>query len=317
MQSGPTNSQWKENIMIPNWIGRVILKASTISLLVTVCYGQNVIRLWSGDAPGALGNMAKDVPTLTIFMADSGKASGAAVVICPGGGYQHLANHEGDDYARFLAMHGVTGFVLKYRLGSDGYRHPVMLEDAARALRTVRANANAWHVRIDMIGIMGSSAGGHLASTLLTHYDSGDPNSSDPVERVSSCPDFGILCYPVISMGPITHEGSKKNLLGDSASSELVELLSNEKHVISATPPCFIWQTAEDKTVSVENSMVFAEALARNNVPFELHIYEKGRHGLGLADTYPFTNPHPWANELLNWMKVQGVMIEKRKMQAK
>jgi len=309
-QVDPATSQWIEDIMTWNSIGRVFVKASSISLLVNLCYGQNVIRLWSGDAPGALGSSEKDVPTLTIIRPDSGKASGAAIVICPGGGYQHLTRHEGEDYARFLAMHGVTGFVLKYRLGSDGYRHPVMLEDAARALRTVRANAIKWHVRTDMIGIMGSSAGGHLASTLLTHNDSGDPNSSDPVERVSSRPDFGVLCYPVISMGPLTHEGSKKNLLGENPSLELVELLSNENHVTSRTPPCFIWHSSEDRTVSAENSLIFADALAKNNVPFEIHVYQNGRHGIGLADTYPFSHSHPWATEFLNWMKVRGVMRE-------
>ena len=291
-------------------VRRMISAVGCLYLLTVACLGQNVIRLWQGAAPGALGIEEKDIPTLTITLPDSGKATGAAIVICPGGGYAHLASHEGEDYARFLAMHGVTGFVLKYRLGSDGYRHPAMLEDAARALRIVRSGATNWHVRPDKIGIMGSSAGGHLASTLLTHYDSGNPSSPDLVERVSSRPDFGILCYPVISMGPITHEGSRKNLLGESPPQDLVDLLSNEKHVTSNTPPCFIWQTSEDSTVSVENSLVFAEALTKNKVPFELHIYQQGRHGLGLADKYPFAHVHLWAIELLNWMKVQGVAKE-------
>jgi acetyl esterase/lipase len=291
-------------------VRRIFLTLGCLYLLTVSCVGQDVIRLWQGAAPGALGTEAKDTPTLTVTLPDSGKATGAAIVICPGGGYGHLARHEGEDYARFLAMHGVTGFVLKYRLGSDGYRYPAMLEDAARALRIVRSGAANWRIKPDKIGIMGSSAGGHLASTLLTHYDSGDPSSSDLAERVSSRPDFGILCYPVISMGPITHEGSKKNLLGENPPQGLVDLLSNEKHVTSSTPPCFIWQTSEDNTVSVENSIVFAEALTKMKVPFELHIYQKGKHGLGLADSYPFVHVHLWAIELLNWMKIQGAVIE-------
>jgi len=284
--------------------------AGIICLAATTSVAQNVIRLWPGPAPGALGSAEKDIPTLTVSLPDSGMATGAAIVICPGGGYGHLAPKEGRDYARFLAMHGVAGFVLKYRLGSDGYRHPAMLEDATRALRIVRSGASTWGVNPDEIGIMGSSAGGHLGSTLLIYFDSGNPSSPDPVERVSSRPDFGILCYPVISMGPITHEGSKRNLLGDNPSQELVDSLSSEKHVTPNTPPCFIWQTSEDKTVNVENSLVFAEALAKNKVPFEIHVFEHGRHGLGLGDTYPFTHVLPWVNDLLRWMAARGIARE-------
>ena len=291
-------------------VNRILSLFGCLWLLATSSYAQSVIRLWQGVAPGALGNEEKDIPTLTVTLPDSGKANGTAIVICPGGGYEHLADKEGADYARFLAMHGVTGFALKYRLGTDGYRHPAMLDDATRALRLVRSGAAAWKIKANRIGIMGSSAGGHLASTLLTHFDSGNPQSPDPVERASSRPDFGILCYPVISMGPITHAGSKKNLLGENPPQELVDLLSNEKQVSADTPPCFIWQTSEDKTVSVENSIVFADALAKNNVPFELHIYQQGRHGLGLADKYPFAHVHPWAMELLRWLKIQDLATD-------
>jgi acetyl esterase/lipase len=292
------------------FVRRAVVVAGCVLFLVVLCFAQNVIRLWPGAAPGALGDAAKDVPTLLVTSPDSGKATGAAVIICPGGGYGHLAPSEGEDYAEYLAMHGVTGFVLKYRLGSDGYRYPAIFEDVQRALRLVRARSALWHVDPHKIGIMGSSAGGHLASTLLTHFDAGNTNAADSVERVSSRPDFGILCYPVISMGSITHQGSKKNLLGENPSQELVELLSNEKHVSADTPPCFIWQTSEDKTVSVENSLVFAEALTKNKVPYELHIYERGRHGLGLAERYPFAHVHPWAIELVRWLKIQGVAID-------
>jgi len=205
-----------------------------------------------------------------------------------------------------LNQHGVTCFVLKSRLGSHGYRHPAMLQDTARAVRLVRTRATDWKIDPHHVGIRGSSAGGHLAYTLLTHFDAGDTNAADPVERQSSRPDTGILCYPVITMGEYTHSGSKKNLLGTNPPPELVKLLSNELQVTTNTPPCFIWTTFEDKAVPMENTMLFAEALRKNHVPFDLHIYQKGGHGMGLKDKPPFTNPHPWANACLFWLKEQG-----------
>jgi len=262
--------------------------------------------LWPAGAPGALGTNAADIPTLTAYLPDPTNATGAALVICPGGGYAGLAPHEGADYALWLNQHGVAGFVLKYRLGSNGYRHPVMLEDAARALRTVRSNATGWKIDPKRIGIMGSSAGGHLASTLMTHFDAGDTNAADPIDRVSSRPDIGILCYPVITMGKFTHGGSRANLLGKNPSPELVTLLSNELQVTKDTPPCFIWQTFDDKTVPVDNSLLFADALRKAGVPFDLHIYQHGRHGLGLDDKPPFNHPHPWAADCLFWLKAQN-----------
>jgi acetyl esterase/lipase len=181
-----------------------------------------------------------------------------------------------------------------------------MLQDAARAVRLVRAKAADWKVDPKRVGIMGSSAGGHLASTLLTHFDAGKPEAEDAVERQSSRPDVGILCYAVISMGPNTHGGSRDNLLGRNASPELIKLLSNELQVTDQTPPCFIWHTWEDTTVKVENSLDFANALRKAKVPFDLHIYQKGRHGIGLQDKAPFSNAHPWAKDLVFWLKVQG-----------
>jgi acetyl esterase/lipase len=264
--------------------------------------GEDSFPLWEKGAPGALDTADKDIPTLTVYRAVEGKASGAAMVICPGGGYGGLAPHEGKDYAIWLADHGVTGFVLKYRLGSAGYRHPRMLEDAARAVRTVRARASEWGVETNRIGIMGSSAGGHLASTLLTHFDKGDPNASDAIDRQSSRPDLGILCYAVITLGEKTHQGSKKNLLGDNPPDDLVKLLSNELQVTKETPPTFLWHTMEDTAVPAENSEMFAMALQKNHVPYELHIYEKGRHGIGLA------NGHPWTEECLRWLKLHGFL---------
>ncbi len=228
------------------------------------------------------------------------------MVICPGGGYAGLARHEGHDYALWLNQHGVAAFVLKYRLGSRGYRHPAMLQDAARAVRLVRARAADWGCDARRVGIMGSSAGGHLAATLLTHFDPGRPEASDPVERLSSRPDLGILCYPVITMGEFTHPGSKRHLLGPAPDPALVEQLSNEKQVRPETPPCFLWHTWEDTAVPVENSLQFAAALRRAGVPFDLHIYQQGRHGLGLADGPPFARVHPWAADCLVWLRVQG-----------
>ena len=266
----------------------------------------NSFPLWPDGAPGALGKTDKDIPTLKAYLPESG-ATGAAIVICPGGGYAGLANHEGDHYARFLNQLGIAGFVLKYRLGSAGYRHPVMLQDAARAVRTVRSRAVEWKLDPQKIGIMGSSAGGHLASTLLTHFDAGKPDSQDIVERQSSRPDIGILCYAVISMGQFTHQGSRNNLLGKDPSPELIRELSNELQVTKDTPPCFVWHTVEDKAVPVENSLQFAESLRKAGVPFDLHLYQKGAHGLGLGSSnYDPAKWHPWTKDFAFWLKLQG-----------
>ncbi len=269
--------------------------------------------LWAKATPGALGtDPVKDIPTLTPFFPAADKATGASVVICPGGGYGGLASHEGRDYALWLNAHGIAGFVLKYRLGSAGYRHPAMMNDVNRAVRYVRANAGEWKLDAKRIGVMGSSAGGHLASTAVTHFDMGKADDADLIERASSRPDLGILCYPVISMGAHTHNGSKNNLLGKEPSEELVKLLSNELQVTKSTPPCFVWHTWEDKGVKVENAMEFAAALQRNGVPFDLHVYQKGAHGIGLGvkgwdpEKTPVSALHPWSLDLAVWLKVQG-----------
>jgi acetyl esterase/lipase len=258
--------------------------------------------LWPGGAPGALGSDAKDIPTLTPYLPDASLTTGAAIVICPGGGYGGLAQHEGHDYAVWLNQNGVAGFVLKYRLGSAGYRHPRMLEDVSRAVRMVRANSQTWKIDSHRIGVMGSSAGGHLASTLLTHFDNGRADAADPIDRASSRPDLGILCYAVISLGHFTHQGSKNNLLGKEPSEDLVKLLSNELQVTTNTPPTFLWHTLEDTAVPVENSLQFAAALRKANVPFDLHVYQKGRHGIGLA------NGHAWTKDCLFWLGEQGFL---------
>ena len=276
------------------------LLLSTIMLSSTLhAQPKESFPLWPDGAPGALGKEEKDIPTLTPFFPDPAKANGATMVVLPGGGYGGLASHEGKDYALWLNQAGITAFVLKYRLGSAGYRHPVMLNDAARAIRTVRAHATEWKLDPKRIGIMGSSAGGHLASTVLTHFDAGKSDASDEIEKQSSRPDLGILCYAVITMGEFTHQGSKNNLLGKNPAEDLVKLLSNELQVTPQTPPTFLLHTAEDGAVPVENSLMFAAALHKANVPFELHVYQKGNHGIGLA------NGHPWTHECLNWLKLQ------------
>src|ERR1035438_8584665 len=242
---------------------KIILASAILflSLILSRAEMQTPVPLWPDGAPGALGTNDNDIPPLAAYLPDAANATGAAMVICPGGGYAHLAPHEGNDYALWLNQHGVTCFVLKYRLGSSGYHHPAMLNDAARAVRWVRAHADEFKVDTHRVGIMGSSAGGHLTATLLTHFDAGDPNATDVIERQSSRPDLGILCYAVITLGEFTHQGSKENLLGKNPDPELVKLLSNELQVTPNTPPCFLWTTFEDKAVPMENTMMFAEAL--------------------------------------------------------
>ena len=292
---------------------KILLCLLTLSLLTAViptfALPQAPVRLWSRAAPGALGTASNDIPTLTPYLPDPAIATGAAIVICPGGGYSGLAiDHEGTAYALWLNQSGVAAFVLRYRLGSQGYRHPVMLEDAARAVRLVRRRALDWKIDPKRLGIMGSSAGGHLASTLLTHFDAGDPKSADLIERESSRPDIGILCYAVISMlPPNVHEGSRQNLLGEHPSPALLNYLSSETQVTAQTPPCFLWATGEDNVVKAENTLDFAAALRRKGIPFDLHIYQHGGHGMGMGDdTPPFRNILPWTADLLFWLKAQN-----------
>jgi acetyl esterase/lipase len=282
-------------------VGQMVLGDDTSSVPRTS------MPLWTEGAPGALGTGSNDIPTLTIFLPSADTATGAAMVICPGGGYAGLAPHEGQDYARWLNDQGVAGFVLKYRLGSAGYRHPRMLQDAQRALRLVRFHAADWKLDANRIGVMGSSAGGHLASTLLTHFDLGQADAADPVDRVSCRPNLGVLCYAVITMGDSTHHGSRDNLLGPKPPPRLIWELSNELHVTPQTPPCFLFHTADDPAVPVENSLNFAAALRRAGVPFELHVYQSGPHGIGLgSSTYDPSKWHPWTQDCRLWLKAQG-----------
>ncbi|WP_435010062.1 alpha/beta hydrolase [Tundrisphaera lichenicola] len=262
--------------------------------------------LWPDGPPGVAKDLPGPVPTYTVYLAPPEKATGASVVICPGGGYGGHADHEGRPIAEWLNGLGVSGIVLKYRL-APGSHHPAMLQDAARAIRTVRANAEQWKLDPNRIGVLGFSAGGHLASTIATHFDAGDPNSSDPVERFSSRPDRAILIYPVISLTtPFTHQGSKDNLLGPNASPELAESLSSELQVTPETPPTFLAHTTEDTAVPPENSLLFAMAMRKAGVPVELHLFEKGPHGLGLGrEGFAFSE---WPGLCEKWLEGQGFL---------
>ncbi len=266
------------------------------------------VRLWAGDAPGTRGQTTNDIPTLTPWLLP-GPGPHPAIVVLPGGGYGALAQHEGGGYAAWLQTNGLAAFVVKYRLGTHGYRHPCMLQDAARAVRTVRARAAEWNIDPKRIGIMGSSAGGHLASTALTHFDPGDAGAADATDRQSSRPDFGVLCYAVISLqNPIGHSGSMRNLLGDHPDPALLESLCNERQVTKDTPPTFLWSLDKDPVVKVENSIAFAAALSTRGVPFEFHVYPGDKHGTGLRN-FPVDNSiHPWAPALMRWLQVRGVL---------
>jgi acetyl esterase/lipase len=270
----------------------------------------DVILLWPNGAPEARGNEEPDKPTLTHYPAPPDKANGTAVVICPGGGYGHLAiDHEGHEIAKWLNGHGVAAFMLKYRI-APRYHHPAPLQDAQRALRTVRARAEEWKVDPRRIGIWGFSAGGHLASTAGTHFDDGNTSAADPVEHVSCRPDFMILCYPVITLKPpYAHMGSRNNLLGKDPDPKLVESLSNDTQVTARTPPTFLMHTDSDAGVVPENSVLFYLALRKAKVPAELHIFEKGPHGVGLAQRV-MDNPGlaRWSNQLADWMTVRGLL---------
>ncbi|MEI6073629.1 MAG: alpha/beta hydrolase [Verrucomicrobiae bacterium] len=255
------------------------------------------IPLWPGRAPHAKGDAAGDIPTLDIYEPFGTKFPDAAMLILPGGGYSMLSSQEGEGFAGVFQLHGFKAFVLNYRLGSDGYRHPVMLVDAARALRIVRSRAATDGFDPNKIAIIGSSAGGHLAATLLTKWDDGNPDDPDPVERISSRPDLGILCYPVITMSSFSHGGSRENLLGTGSSEAMQAELSAENHVTSTTPPCFVWHTWEDPCVPVDNPLLFVAALRKAGVPFECHIYQNGGHGLGMKDGIT------WQEDCIRWLE--------------
>lgn len=266
-----------------------------------------ILLLWPQGAPGAVGQEDADRPTLSVYLPSPEKAVGTGVVVCPGGGYGTLAmEHEGRQVAEWLNGLGVAAFVLKYR-HAPRYRHPAPLQDAQRAVRLVRSRAAEFGLRPDRIGIWGFSAGGHLASTAATHFDAGRADAADPVERFSCRPDFLILAYPVISFATAyVHQGSRRNLLGDNPGPALLENLSNENQVTAHTPPTFLFHTTEDRGVPVENSVLFYLALRKAGVPAEMHLYERGRHGVGLASNDPVLSS--WPARLADWLRVHGLL---------
>lgn len=261
--------------------------------------------LWEDGAPGALGKTETDQPTLTYYPPVNG--NGTAIVIAPGGGYSLVAmNHEGRQIANWLNAIGVAAFVLKYRIGPK-YHHPIELGDAQRAVRLVRSRAAEFGVQPDRIGMMGFSAGGHLASTIATHFDSGNPKADDPIDRAGCRPDFAVLIYAVISFtAPYAHHGSVVSLLGENPDPKLLRQLSNELQVTSQTPPTFLFSTGEDTAVPPENSVTFYEALRKAGIPAELHVFEKGPHGVGLALNHPALNV--WPTLLANWLRGRGLL---------
>lgn len=263
------------------------------------------IPLWNDGAPGA-STKPQDEPALFQYRPISADASKAAVIICPGGGYGHLSmEKEGSRIAEWLNSFGVTAFVLRYRHSGTGHQHPTPTVDGQRAIRTVRSRAGEWDIDPQKIGVMGFSAGGHLTSTLGTHFDAGNDEASDPIDRASSRPDFLILCYPVITLSEdYTHRGSRDNLLGKDPDPELVVSLSNERQVTSETPPTFLFHTDEDTAVPPQNSVVFYEALHRAGVPAELHIYRNGGHGAGMAQDILGTRD--WPARCRAWLEAQG-----------
>jgi acetyl esterase/lipase len=268
--------------------------------------------LWPRRAPGALGEEEQDRPSLSVYPPLAEKANGAAVIICPGGGYAFLSvEREGQQVAQWLNRLGVTAFVLQYRI-APRYHHPSPMWDIQRAIRLVRAGAARWKLDPSRIGVLGFSAGGHLASTAMTRFDEGKANATDPVDRVHCRPDFGVLVYPVIVFGkPYTHERSMKRLLDDRVNEpQLVEEISTERHVTAQTPPCFLIHTGEDAVVPADNSVDFYLALRKAGVPAELHIYEKGDHGFGLGGTDPVLST--WPKLLASWMRGRGLLAKKR-----
>ena len=266
------------------------------------------ILLWENGAPGALGQADTDKPTITVYRAPRG-SSGTAVIVAPGGGYSGLATeHEGRQEAYWFNAMGITAFVLKYRLGPR-YHHPIELGDAQRAIRTVRARATEFNVMPDRIGMMGFSAGGHLTATAGTHFDAGKADATDPIERAGSRPDFLILGYPVISFDPaVAHAGSVRNLLGDNPDPKLIEDLSNDLRVTPQTPPTFLFHTTNDNGVPVENSVRFYLALRKASVPAEMHLFENGPHGVGMALSDPALSV--WPSLLMNWLRARGLLTK-------
>lgn len=259
------------------------------------------IDIWGADVPGFKPEHGQVRPTLTPYLL-AGSNSSSAMVVLPGGGYAKKADHEGSAVAKWLNTIGIQAFVLDYRVAP--YRHPYPMCDATRAIQYVRTHARQYNINPDQIGIMGFSAGGHLAMTATVYPVSASPKDEDPVARVSSRPDCLVLGYPVISMGEYTHQGSRSNLLGAEAAPELVAQLSLENQVHADVPPTFVWHTTDDQSVPVENSLMLALGLSKYQVEFALHIFKHGRHGLGLANEQP--EVREWTTLCAEWLSGIG-----------
>jgi acetyl esterase/lipase len=266
-----------------------------------------VIPLWSGGAPGALGAGESDIPAVTVYLPRTVAPNTPAMIVCPGGGYRALAaNHEGRQVASYLNSLGFAAFVLRYRLGPR-YQHPIELGDAQRAIRLVRSHQADWRIDPSRVGIIGFSAGGHLAMTASTRFDAGNASAPDTLDRLSSRPDFVVLGYPVISMTEEwTHKGSRTSLLGDNPDPELAKSLSGERAVTRETPPTFLFQTNEDTSVPAENAVYYYLALRKAGIPSELHVFEKGPHGVGLANDDAALSE--WSKLLANWLRVRKLI---------
>ena len=276
------------------------MKTFSAYFLIAGCLSAQTAPLWPGGAPGAVGTEDRDRPELITYRASNPAATHPAVVVCPGGGYQNLAmDHEGKQIAEWLNARGISAFVLKYRLGPR-YHHPAMLNDVQQAIRTVRSRAKELDITPDRIGVWGFSAGGHLASSAATHFET--------VDGVSSRPDFAVLTYPVITLTQelYVHKGSRENLLGKQPDAKLVETMSSELQVTPQTPPTFLFHTTGDSAVPPENSVLFYLALRKAGVPAEMHIFEKGQHGLGLAQSDPALRM--WPMLLENWFRTRGIL---------
>ena len=278
--------------------------AAQVQAAAPAANGPAPMLLWANGAPGAVGDADDDKPSLTAYIPASNPTK-TAVVIAPGGSYMHLSMvKEGSDVAAWLNARGVAAFVLKYRLGPK-YHNPIELGDAQRAIRTVRADAAQYGVAPDHIGMWGFSAGGHLTASAGTKFDAGDAAAADPIEQQSSRPDFLILSYPVITMeDAYVHKLSRTYLLGDAPTQAEMDAMSPELHVTPPTPPTFLFTTTDDHTVPVLNSVMFYSALVKAGVPAEMHIFQHGAHGSGLAPTNP--QLRPWTELLIKWMRERG-----------
>lgn len=269
--------------------------------------------LWNTPAPGASGAQETDIPTLAWYPADPAQNRGAAMIVIPGGGFRFLAAHEGPAYAEWLALNGISAFVVSYRLASNGYRLPVILQDCLRGIRTVRARAAEFGIDPKRIGIIGASAGGLITAYAVTHQDDGDSLSTDPIDTYSSHLALGVLCYPVITLANPRRKETAEFILGPEPAPADLWRYSAEKQVTPQTAPCFLFHTFEDEKVDVQQSLIFGGALRDAGVPFEMHIYQQGNHGVALGrkpDGNGHVDPggslHPWTAECIRWLRSHG-----------